>query len=74
MARHANPIELQRLSGADKKDPQKYGKEVPKSEMALGAYPEKLSTDPRDVWHEIASISIPGAKCSPMISMISPIG
>ncbi len=60
MGRHRKPIELHRLSGADKKDPQRYRGEVPKSDMPFGEYPVIRSTDPAECWREISAQCIPG--------------
>lgn len=60
MARHAQPLEVAKLKGADKKDPQRYRKEVPKSECPLGDAPEHLSDEARDCWREISLCAIEG--------------
>ena len=60
MARLPNPIEKQRLSGADKLNPQLYKQDVPKSTQPLGQYPSERSSEPDEVWFEISSMCIPG--------------
>ena len=60
MAKHAQPLELAKLKGADKVHPERYRKEVPKSELPIGDYPAVRSLDPEDCWKEIAAQSIPG--------------
>ena len=60
MGRHRKPIELARLSGADKKNPQRYRGEVPKADQPFGEYPAIRSTDPAECWREISAQCIPG--------------
>ena len=60
MARHAQPLEIARLKGADKKNPQRYKATAPKSKLPLGEYPAEFSNDPADCWFEISSLSVPG--------------
>ena len=60
MGRHRKPIELARLSGADKKNPQRYGGEVPKADQSFGDYLAIRSTDPAECWREISEQCIPG--------------
>lgn len=60
MARHANPAELQRLTGQDKVHPERYGKDVPKSDLPLGDAPDGLTEAAAACWFEISSFAIPG--------------
>ena len=60
MGRYKKPIELHRLSGAERKNPKRYQGEVPKSDMPFGEYPTVHSTDPAECWQEIAAECIPG--------------
>ena len=60
MGRHRKPIESHRLSGADKKNPQRFRGEVPKSDLPFGEYPTDRSTNPPECWAEIAALCIPG--------------
>jgi phage terminase small subunit len=60
MARHAQPREVARLKGADKKDPQRYRGEAPKRDMPLGNAPAQLSEDAAACWFELQSLALPG--------------
>ena len=60
MAKHAQPIELARLKGADKKNPQRYVGEVPKSELPCGEPPKEMSEKAQECWLEISDKAIPG--------------
>ena len=55
MGRHKKPLELARLSGADKKNPQRYRKKIPKSEFPLGEPPDGMIEGADDAWHEITA-------------------
>ena len=60
MARHAQPVELAKLKGADKKHPERYRKEVPVSDHALGSAPEHLNEAAKAVWFEIETYALKG--------------
>jgi phage terminase small subunit len=60
MARHAQPRELAELKGANRAHPERYRKEVPKSDWALGDAPDHLSAEARAVWFELATYALPG--------------
>lgn len=60
MARHAQPRELAELKGLDKKNPQNYRREVPKSGLPLGDAPEHMTDAARDCWREISMHVIDG--------------
>lgn len=60
MARHKQPDELARLKGADKKDPQRYKRQPPKSKAALGRAPDHLPPDVAEVWRELEKHALPG--------------
>ena len=49
MSRPRKPIELHRLSGADKKNPQRYQGEVPKSDTPFGEYPAEVIRDIKSI-------------------------
>jgi phage terminase small subunit len=60
MALHTQPVEIALLKGADKKHPERYRNEVPKSKLPLGGAPEHLTPAAADCWFEISSYAIPG--------------
>jgi phage terminase small subunit len=60
MARHKQPDELAKLKGADKKNPQRYLKVVPKSPSSLGSAPNHLTPDVAKVWEELVTYALPG--------------
>ncbi|AMV00055.1 hypothetical protein [Xanthomonas citri] len=60
MARHKQPDELARLKGADKKDPQRYKRQAPKSKVALGRPPDHLPEDAAAAWKELEKFALPG--------------
>jgi hypothetical protein len=60
MARHKQPIEVAKLKGADKKNPQRYKKDIPKSNKPLGGVPDHLSIAAKTVWKELVDYAIPG--------------
>ena len=57
---HTQPLEIAKLKGAHKKDPQRYRKEVPKSKLPLGEAPAHLTPEAAACWFEISGYSIPG--------------
>lgn len=60
MARHAQPVELAKLKGADKVHPERYRGEVPKSGLSLGIAPAHLSEDAKAIWFELEAYALPG--------------
>ncbi len=60
MARHPQPLELARLKGADKKDPQRYRNIVPIPKYPLGKAPRHIRGQARRCWNEIARCAIEG--------------
>ncbi len=60
MARHAQPKELADLKGAPSQNPQRYRREVPKSDLPLGDAPEYMSEEARACWREISMEAIEG--------------
>lgn len=60
MARHSQPREVAALKGADKKNPQRYRAEVPKSVLPLGSAPEHLSEMAKAVWFELEAYAPAG--------------
>lgn len=60
MARHPQPIELAKLKGANKRNPQRYRAEVPKSGHALGRAPDHLSAAAKAVWFELETYALKG--------------
>lgn len=60
MARHAQPQELAKLKGADKKDPQRYSKTVPKHGAPLGNAPARMTVKAKECWFELSAMAIPG--------------
>ena len=64
MSRTRQPDELAFLKGADKKHPERYRAETPKSARPLGGAPEhlgrNLDPDPAACWFELESYCIPG--------------
>lgn len=60
MARHKQPLELAVLKGADKKDPQRYAEETPKSDLPLGPPPDDMSESAKKVWYDLQKRAIPG--------------
>lgn len=60
MARHSQPVELALLKGADRAHPERYKKEVPKLDMALGDAPAHLAEDVKAIWFEMAAYCLPG--------------
>jgi len=60
MARIQQPDEVAKLKGADKKNPQRYRKSIPKSDMPVGNAPAGLDKSAAACWFEIQSLAIPG--------------
>ena len=60
MARIAQPIELARLKGADKRNPKRYRNIVPKSDLPCGEPPEEMSDGAQECWHELSAKTIQG--------------
>ncbi|MCC4621780.1 hypothetical protein LL965_17500 [Xanthomonas cassavae CFBP 4642] len=60
MARHKQPDELARLKGADKRNPQRYKRQAPKSKVALGQPPDHLPADAAAAWKELEKCAPPG--------------
>jgi phage terminase small subunit len=60
MARLPQPREIAELKGADRKDPQRYAREVPKSDAPLGDPPAHLAPEATACWHELAAMALPG--------------
>jgi phage terminase small subunit len=60
MARHAQPVELAKLKGADKIHPERYRKTPPRLEQVLGNAPDHLSEDAKAVWFEMQAYCLPG--------------
>ena len=59
MARIPQPDEIARLKDAHKKDPQRYRKNIPKSDIPIGNAPDHLSEGAAACWFEIESLAIP---------------
>ena len=60
MARHAQPLEVAKLKGADKKNPQRYRATPPKSKLPLGRAPADLIEGADACWYELSDMSVPG--------------
>lgn len=60
MARHKQPREVAELKGADKRNPQRYEGEPPKSELPLGNAPDYMAEDAKGCWFELSSYALPG--------------
>ena len=60
MARHAQPRELAALKGADKRNPQRYRKDAPKSAVPLGNAPDHLTATQKECWFELQSYALEG--------------
>ena len=60
MGRHKIPLELARLSGATKKDPQRYRNKVPKSKFPLGEPPGGMIDGAAEAWCEISAACAAG--------------
>jgi hypothetical protein len=60
MARHAQPREIAELKGADRKNPQRYRGEVPKSGLPIGNAPDHLSDGAKKCWFELETYASPG--------------
>lgn len=64
MARHKQPAELAKLKGADKRNPQRYKTEAPKTGKALGKVPGHLPEEVSKVWKELEKCALPGVLTS----------
>lgn len=64
MARHKQPAELAKLKGADKRNPQRYRKETPKTGKSLGRAPPYLPEEVAAVWKELEKCALPGVLTS----------
>lgn len=60
MARHAQPVELAKLKGADKRNPQRYRKQPAKSALALGNAPDHMTPAAKAVWFELETYALKG--------------
>lgn len=60
MARIAQPVELAKLKGAHKKNPQRYKKEPPKSAHPLGESPKHIRGKSKDSWDELCKYCLKG--------------
>jgi phage terminase small subunit len=60
MARHPQARELAELKGATRVHPERYRKEPPKAELALGNAPDHLSVSARACWFEISTYAPKG--------------
>lgn len=60
MGKPKQPLELAKLKGATKKDPQRYRKEPPKSNYELGDPPKRFNKELKAIWHEVVRYSLPG--------------
>lgn len=73
MARLSNPIEIQRLKGADKKNPQRYKSEIPKSGNPLGDAPAHMNEAAQAAWFELQEYAVPGVMTAaerPMMELL----
>ena len=59
MTRKHTP-EMAKLTGAAKKNPQRYRKQPPKSEYGIGAPPAHLDKDHKTIWNELVKYGLPG--------------
>lgn len=64
MARHKQPAELAKLKGAEKKNPQRYRKEAPKTGKPLGKPPTDFPEDLTVAWKELEKCALPGVLTS----------
>lgn len=55
MARHAQPREVAALKGATRRNPQRYRKEPPATDMPLGDAPPHMGDAARACWFEIST-------------------
>lgn len=60
MARQKQPLELAKLKGADKHDPQRYRNEPPKNKHGLGNPPAHMDEKSKEIWYELLEHSLPG--------------
>jgi hypothetical protein len=55
MARHAQPRAVAELKGATKKNPQRYRKQPPKSELGVGNVPARFDAAQQQAWLELTT-------------------
>lgn|SRR5210317_1780154 len=60
MPRITQPVEIAKLKGAHKVNPERYRNEVPKSDLPLGEPPDHMTDDAKDCWMELSFYQIPG--------------
>ena len=60
MARHKYPEERAKLTGSDKKNPERFRAATPKSSLPLGNPPDRMGDDAQAMWFEIAAYCLPG--------------
>lgn len=61
MARHAQPLEVAKLKGATKQNPQRYNKKTtPKNAVGLGPPPGHMTAAAQKVWLELQTYALPG--------------
>lgn len=58
--KHTQPLEIAKLKGATRHDPQRYKKVPPKSEFDIGQPPAHMGAEAKAAWFEIQSYAIPG--------------
>ena len=58
--RRRTPLEVAKLKGAVKKDPQRYKNKPVKSKYGLGEPPKHMTKEAKLIWHEIAKITPAG--------------
>ena len=64
MARIRQPDEVAKFKGSHKRNPQRYRKEVPKSELPLGNYPDHITDGAKKCWFELEAYVKPGVLTS----------
>jgi len=65
MPRKKQPIEVAKLKGATRKNPQRYPKgEVPKSTYGIGKPPAGFDAEEKKAWNEIVNNSAAGVLCA----------
>lgn len=60
MPRNKMPLEVAKLKGADKQNPQRYRTIPPKSQYGIGKAPPSLTKDEVKCWDELVYYSLPG--------------